>query len=235
MSRIQLNEDERYLLQFYTQLHNQTSQRIESLYHNLEQIQEVIDFISHVPQHVRRSRVSSGRVRNNATANANATANMGMNFNFTNTNTTTTTNTSTTRTNPFTFYDNVIVAPTQETIQHATRRILFSQIENPINQSCPISLEIFEPTMEVMEIVYCHHLFNPMNLLSWFQTSVRCPICRYDIRSQSLDEQLNDSVESSSLLLDSLNHILQPFFEQIDADASHNVIYFATTTSTSSS
>ena len=33
-----------------------------------------------------------------------------------------------------------------------------------------------------MLILYCGHLFSPNELANWFQSNVRCPICRYDIR-----------------------------------------------------
>jgi uncharacterized Zn finger protein (UPF0148 family) len=53
-------------------------------------------------------------------------------------------------------------------------------------------LERFEPDTEVIELLGCHHVFNPESIRSWFQTNVRCPICRYDIR----DYHPEDSEES---------------------------------------
>ena len=85
------------------------------------------------------------------------------------------------------FYENVRVIPTLLQIQNATRQLPFSQIENPINTSCPISLERFENNSPVVEILHCHHLFHPESLHSWFSENVRCPVCRYDIRSYQSD------------------------------------------------
>ena len=51
-----------------------------------------------------------------------------------------------------------------------------------MNVSCPITLERFESNTEVLQILGCNHVFNPTSLQQWFQTNVRCPICRYDIR-----------------------------------------------------
>ena len=80
------------------------------------------------------------------------------------------------------FYDNVPVYPTTEQIARGTRRLLYSNIEEPLNVSCPITLERFESDTEVLQILGCSHVFNPTSLQQWFQSNVRCPICRYDIR-----------------------------------------------------
>ena len=80
-------------------------------------------------------------------------------------------------------YTNVVVRPTRREIRHATQNRIYSQIENPLNISCPISLEPFANNNEVRQIIGCGHLFNPDNLESWFETNVRCPVCRYDIRT----------------------------------------------------
>jgi hypothetical protein len=80
------------------------------------------------------------------------------------------------------FYDSVQVAPTQPQIDNATRILNYSEIENPTNNSCPITLERFEATSPVTQILYCGHIFSSTGLDSWLRTNVRCPVCRYDIR-----------------------------------------------------
>ena len=80
------------------------------------------------------------------------------------------------------FYDNVPIYPTAEQITNGTRRILYSTIEEPLNVSCPITLERFENNTEVLQILGCNHIFNENSLHQWFQSNVRCPVCRYDIR-----------------------------------------------------
>jgi hypothetical protein len=80
------------------------------------------------------------------------------------------------------FYDNVPVYPTTEQITNGTRRLLYSNIEEPLNVCCPITLERFESDNEVLQILGCSHIFNPNSLQQWFRSNVRCPICRYDIR-----------------------------------------------------
>jgi hypothetical protein len=80
------------------------------------------------------------------------------------------------------FSDSVVVAPTQEQINNSTRSFTYSQILNPVNTSCPISLEPFTDSSEVTMIRHCHHIFNTDSLMNWFTTNCRCPVCRYDIR-----------------------------------------------------
>jgi len=80
------------------------------------------------------------------------------------------------------FYDPVIVRPSVQEIQNAIVNTTFGSIVNPINNSCPISLERFEHNTNVSQIIHCGHIFNPSDLNVWFQTNVKCPVCRYDIR-----------------------------------------------------
>jgi hypothetical protein len=81
------------------------------------------------------------------------------------------------------YYTPVTVYPSQTQINNAVRNIFFENIENPINNSCPISLERFTPDQNVSQILYCGHIFNTTELNSWFRMNVRCPVCRYDIRN----------------------------------------------------
>jgi hypothetical protein len=100
------------------------------------------------------------------------------------------------------FYDNVPVYPTQDEINNGTHRVLYSNIENPLNSSCPITLENFDDSDNVTQILGCGHIFNHESLTSWFRNHVRCPVCRYDIRNytprrQPLIQEINTSRISS--------------------------------------
>lgn len=90
-------------------------------------------------------------------------------------------------------YSNAIVRPTNRQILDGTRNIIFSQIQEPLNTRCPISLEPFDANNEVTQILGCGHVFHPTNLSSWFERNVRCPVCRFDIREQP---ERNTSEES---------------------------------------
>ena len=80
------------------------------------------------------------------------------------------------------FYENITVAPTRIQIENSTRIVQFSDITTPINSSCPITLERFDENSSVTQILHCGHIFTPTGIESWFQSNVRCPVCRYDIR-----------------------------------------------------
>ena len=76
----------------------------------------------------------------------------------------------------------VSIRPTVEQIERATEERIFNQITQPINDTCPITRNHFNDDDTVLQILECRHCFNPGSLRRWFETSVRCPICRYDIR-----------------------------------------------------
>lgn len=80
------------------------------------------------------------------------------------------------------FSNPVIVTATTEQIANATTDLLYENIEEPINNRCPICLDVFQPTSEVTQINHCGHIFNRTQLTTWFRNNVRCPICRFDIR-----------------------------------------------------
>ena len=80
------------------------------------------------------------------------------------------------------FYENIPVVATQAQRDVATRVVLFSQIERPLNSSCPVTLDRFQPNSRVTQLLSCGHIFTPSGIDSWLQTNVRCPVCRNDIR-----------------------------------------------------
>ena len=80
------------------------------------------------------------------------------------------------------FNDPVNVVATPRQISTATTHRLYENIETPTNDRCPICLEVFQPNSEVTQINNCRHIFNRAELATWFETNVRCPVCRFDIR-----------------------------------------------------
>ena len=81
------------------------------------------------------------------------------------------------------FSEPVIISPNEQQIREATTTMNFSEIIDPMNTQCPISLEIFRPDTIVTQINHCRHAFLPGSFQTWFASNVRCPICRYDIRT----------------------------------------------------
>ena len=83
----------------------------------------------------------------------------------------------------YTFFDPIEIFPTPSQIESATRVVRFGDIIAPVNTACPISLENFNEDDRVLIIRQCNHIFSNSGLVSWFRTSCRCPVCRYDIRN----------------------------------------------------
>ena len=81
------------------------------------------------------------------------------------------------------FLQPVEIFPTQDQIDIATRRVRYCDIVRPLNTSCPISMEEFHDNDNVLIIRQCGHIFHSENLLNWFRTNSRCPVCRFDIRN----------------------------------------------------
>ena len=118
---------------------------------------------------------------------------------------------------------------TNEQIQNATEEVLFSSINNPLNNTCPISHDRFEPSHIVMQIIPCGHIFTPNNLRQWFRTNQRCPLCRLDITRydprQTINNpynSINSSSSSSTTLASVANFISNDIVRQI-RDASGNI------------
>jgi hypothetical protein len=91
------------------------------------------------------------------------------------------------------FLEPINVTPTQTQIENATRNIVYGDILDPINNSCPISLEPFTDTSHVTMIRHCRHIFNTNSLLSWFNSNCKCPVCRYDIRNHNPNNNNNNN------------------------------------------
>jgi hypothetical protein len=110
----------------------------------------------------------------------------------------------------------VIIRPTNEQIQHASRVIRYGDISNPLSETCPISLERFDNEDMVRQILHCGHIFCQNQFQEWFNNNVRCPVCRYDIRNYRTNNRNTPAEPSNSHLDDE-----QLDDEQLD-DETHN-------------
>jgi hypothetical protein len=95
------------------------------------------------------------------------------------------------------FLEPINITPTQTQIENATRNIVYGDILDPINNSCPISLEPFTDVSNVTMIRHCRHIFNTNNLMSWFTSNCKCPVCRYDIRNYNPNNNNNNNNNTS--------------------------------------
>jgi len=96
------------------------------------------------------------------------------------------------RTRTPSFFDPVIIYPTQRQIENATRLIQYDTIDNPTNESCPFTCEPFNNTDMVRQIIHCGHNCSPSQFNTWFYSNVSCPICRYDIRTYEPQTIINN-------------------------------------------
>ena len=222
-----VSSDQRYLLDFYMNLYNQTSRQIDLLYSSLDEIRHNIDNISGVneiisnnspvrtpisipararapipappvpiPAPVQLPQTTSRRRRRNRRSPYNFGSNQDTDnaddyryliYNIPSR--ATTTQTSTSDYNSIfgllrNFYDRVPIAPTQEILNTATRVCQFSDILNPLNAICPITLDRFENNSSVTLLLTCNHIFTPTSINSWFRSNVLCPVCRQGHRRQ---------------------------------------------------
>lgn len=77
---------------------------------------------------------------------------------------------------PLNFMDPITVHPTAAQITAATEAVA----EPPAEATCPICQDAL--TANAVRITHCNHTYHRNCLDSWFTMSVRCPVCRHDIR-----------------------------------------------------
>ena len=76
----------------------------------------------------------------------------------------------------------VIIRPSDRQIRQATQLLRFGNINDPQNNRCPITLVNFTDQDLVTRIIFCGHIFTTESLQTWFESNVRCPMCRFDVR-----------------------------------------------------
>jgi hypothetical protein len=60
-------------------------------------------------------------------------------------------------------------------------------------------MDDFNDNDMVTVIRHCGHTFHTENIMNWFRSNSRCPVCRYDIRDYNIPNQnLNNSQDSSN-------------------------------------
>ena len=97
----------------------------------------------------------------------------------------------------------VIVRPTREQILNATETI---SIEEASGNTCPITQSPFQESDVITRIRHCGHTFAEVSLHTWFERSVICPVCRYDIRDYVPNESLTNNSNSN-------HHNIEPILE----------------------
>lgn len=140
-------------------------------------------------------------------------------------------------------FTDVVVRPTQRQINNATRTIIYRDNLSLINTRCPITMEDFVNGDRICMIHHCRHCFRESAIMDWFQTNVRCPVCRYDIRetpNNALPDISHNMVQSENnntvntpntttsdneinlLSMQIRNLLLQTMENQVSMDVSQN-------------
>ena len=140
-------------------------------------------------------------------------------------------------------FTDVVVRPTQRQINNATRTIIYRDNLSLINTRCPITMEDFVNGDRICMIHHCRHCFRESAIMDWFQTNVRCPVCRYDIRetpNNALPDISHNMVQSENnntvnmpntttsdnamnlLSMQIRNLLLQSMENQVSMDVSQN-------------
>lgn len=114
--------------------------------------------------------------------------------------------------------------PPNNLMEQETTRLLFSDIERPLNTECPIRLEPFEPNTEVARINRCGHIFSPPELQRWFQTRSRCPTCRTELRPQQPSQPSSDS-DMGEFFIALMHDLVYPTSNVLDASNNNNNIF----------
>jgi len=70
---------------------------------------------------------------------------------------------------------------TQEQINNCVRDISYTELCN--ETICPITLENFIIGETISQIIPCNHIFKKSGLIYWLSRNIKCPVCRYDLRS----------------------------------------------------
>ena len=87
--------------------------------------------------------------------------------------------------------ENVRVVPTQAQIDTAITNIESSENNCAVCQDAVSSAGV--------RIRHCNHEFHRSCLISWFAMSVRCPVCRHDIREDPVGQTSSVATRTTSL------------------------------------
>jgi hypothetical protein len=217
-----LTIEQQRLLSMYISQYEQTNTHIDLLFNMLDEIRQNIINItqSRYNSHNRNNRNNTNNTNNRNNRNLNSIFNPILNnrYNFFNNDDRTPFETyynwfNMRNRNNYEFIENseltsllntflntrVVVRPTTEQIENASRLIRYRDIENPLAEFCPISLEEFNDDDEVRQILHCGHIFHQNQFQQWFESNSRCPICRYNIRNYtSLNNNNNNNTDNNN-------------------------------------
>jgi hypothetical protein len=71
---------------------------------------------------------------------------------------------------------------TQAELDERVELTRFENIIHPLNTTCSITHDEFEPSQQVARIRHCGHIFNSDSLAHWLRLNNTCPSCRHNLR-----------------------------------------------------
>jgi hypothetical protein len=83
------------------------------------------------------------------------------------------------------FFEPVPIVPTETQI--ASSSVLYNSIDDSEEARCSICQDDIRFGEEVRSLTHCDHFFHRSCIDLWLQSSVRCPLCRHDIRESSAE------------------------------------------------
>lgn len=66
-------------------------------------------------------------------------------------------------------------------LENCIHQLHFNEIENPINNECPILQSEFEEDDVVVQLNRCSHIFNADAIKNWLRNNHTCPVCRCNL------------------------------------------------------
>ena len=82
-------------------------------------------------------------------------------------------------------YENLSIVNMKALIKISTAQIHYCCIALPLNETCPITQEEFSSNDQVTIIKNCGHIFNTHAVTNWLYQHQTCPVCRYNILTNS--------------------------------------------------
>jgi hypothetical protein len=121
----------------------------------------------------------------------------------------------------------------QQQINDAVETVEYN--EDMPEERCPITLENFIVGENICRIRHCCHIFKSTGLMMWFQRNVRCPVCRYDIRTYhsrtaTTASELPEPISSATQILEDISgnlvntrNIIQNRINNVMRQLQHNL------------
>ena len=233
---VSVNYSRRATIDLYTNMYNNTLRQIDALYDNLNEIKHNIDCLvgledDYIPNLRESNRDINNHSRvqvndeinnpivsnnyNSSSSNSDENSPPNTNYQRSANNLMNTTNDINTNMNDIwsllNSYSSLPSVSNTDVISQTTRLITFSEIENPMNDRCPISHEVFLDEDQVRQIIPCGHIFNNNEINTWLERNLHCPVCRCDIMSS-----LTTSDVSGNTVSDPSNNLLPTTYNRIN-------------------